>query len=64
MTKKIRLHEMGPGGFCICPKCEARYPHPRSVRCQDRVCPKCGVKMLREGSRDYQLWLEKKQDQP
>lgn len=61
MPEKERLHEMGPGGSCICPKCESRLPHRDGVKCQDESCPKCGAKMLREGSREHQQWLEKKQ---
>jgi transcription initiation factor IIE alpha subunit len=61
MTVRERLHEMGPGGGCICPKCETRVPHREAVRCQDEPCPKCGAKMLREGSRHHQLWLKEKQ---
>jgi len=61
MTRKERLHEMGAGGDCICFKCEARIPHTRGVRCQDVSCPKCGGRMLREGSRHHSEWLTKKQ---
>jgi len=55
-----RLHEMGSGGGCVCPKCGTRLPHRQGVRCQDERCPGCGARMLREGSRHHQLWLEKK----
>ncbi len=60
MTTRERLHEMGPDGDCICPKCETKLPHHGGIRCQDRSCPKCGAKMLREGSRHHQLWLQQK----
>ena len=54
-----RRHDMGVGGYCICPKCEEKIPHNRGVPCQDERCPKCGAKMLREGSYHHDL-LEKK----
>ena len=53
-------HEgMGPGGFCVCPKCGERVPHRPGTPCQEERCPKCGAKMLREGSYHHRLWLEK-----
>jgi hypothetical protein len=40
----------GPGGNCVCPnpKCGHKEPHVAGQRCIDRVCPKCGTKMVRE----------------
>jgi ribosomal protein L40E len=58
-----RRHEMGAGGMCICPKCEARTPHERGVPCQDVKCRHCGSKMLREGSEHHRLY-ERKKRQP
>lgn len=63
MMKKERQHKMGPVGECICPKCEERVAHQRGVPCQDERCPKCGAKMLRFGSDDYQLWANKRSGQ-
>jgi len=57
--KTERSHEMGAGGDCICPKCETRVAHRRGVPCQDERCPKCGAKMLREGSHHHRLFQEK-----
>ena len=51
---------MGSGGYCVCPKCGKKGPHQRGIPCQDERCPTCGVKMLREGSDHYLLWLKKK----
>ena len=56
---KTRQHKLGPKGECICPKCETRVAHRRGVRCQEEHCPSCGSRMLRVGSDDYQLWLNK-----
>lgn len=60
MTQQ-RRHEMGQGGFCICPKCKERTPHKRGIPCQDERCPACGAKMLREGSYHDEL-LKKKRE--
>jgi len=38
---------LGPGGECVCPKCEHRVPHQRGVPCFQRKCPKCGSFMAR-----------------
>jgi Zn-finger nucleic acid-binding protein len=59
MTDNQRRHELGPGGSCVCPRCESRIPHRRGVRCEDERCPKCAGRMLREGSRHHELWLAK-----
>lgn len=59
MKETQRLHVMGAGGFCICPKCETRLPHRDGVPCQDERCPQCGAKMLREGSPHHELWQKK-----
>ncbi len=53
-------HRMGAGGYCVCPKCGERINHRRGVPCQEEECPKCGAKMLREGSEHYKLWQQKK----
>lgn len=55
-----RRHDMGVGGFCICPRCGERTPHTRGVPCQDARCAKCGVKLLREGSYHHDLLLQKR----
>jgi predicted Fe-Mo cluster-binding NifX family protein len=38
----------GPGGYCICPKCEERVPHELGCPCFENTCPKCGTVMTRE----------------
>ena len=60
MMSEERRHEMGPGGECVCPKCEEKVPHRRGVPCEEERCPKCGAKMLREGSAHHQLLQEKR----
>jgi len=60
---KERRHEMGPGGYCVCPKCEESVAHRKGVPCQEERCPRCGAKMLREGSQHHKLFLEKKKKQ-
>lgn len=51
---------MGPGGFCICSKCGYKKPHEAGIPCRDEKCPKCGTKMVREGSYHHKLIEEKK----
>ena len=58
MTVK-RRHEMGVGGKCICPQCEASVAHEHGLPCQELRCLNCGAKMLREGSPHYDLWKTK-----
>jgi hypothetical protein len=37
----------GPGGYCICPKCEEKVSHVRGAPCNSIACPKCGTLMTR-----------------
>jgi len=55
-----KRYGLGPMGFCICSKCNYKAPHRRGIPCQEEKCPKCGAKMLREGSSHHDL-LKKKQ---
>lgn len=54
-----RRHDMGTGGYCVCPKCGEKTLHQRGVPCQDERCPGCGAKMLREDSYHHKLFQEK-----
>ncbi|HID40069.1 MAG TPA: ferredoxin [Calditrichaeota bacterium] len=56
----LRNHNMGSGGYCICPKCGLKTPHQRGIPCQETRCPECGVKMLREGSYHHDLLKKKR----
>ncbi len=56
-----RKHDMGAGGYCICPKCSTRIEHSKGVPCQEQRCPNCGAKLLREGSEHHALWQAKNQ---
>ncbi|MGQ9702933.1 MAG: ferredoxin [bacterium] len=51
---------MGPGGFCICPKCGYKKAHEPGIPCREEKCPKCGAKMVREGSYHHKLIEERK----
>ena len=51
---------MGSGGHCICPKCDERIAHKHGIPCQEENCPKCGRKMMREGSYHHQKLMNKK----
>ena len=55
-------NNMGNGGYCVCPKCNTRIPHRPGIRCQEEVCPKCGAKMLREGSYHHELFSKNKKN--
>lgn len=59
MSLSDRNHLLGPGGDCVCPRCGAKVPHRRGVRCSDERCPTCGIGLLREGSEHHRLWLVK-----
>ena len=54
-------YRLGPSGFCICPKCNVKTSHKRGIPCQEEKCPKCGAKMIREGSYHHELLKKKKQ---
>jgi len=60
MTRKNRLHTMGEGGECVCPKCETLIAHKSGVPCQEERCPKCNAKMLRVGSEHHGRWQQMK----
>lgn len=57
-----RRHDMGAGGFCICPKCGEKVPHADGIPCLEERCPECGAKMLREGSHHHQLLQQKRKN--
>ena len=38
----------GPGGHCVCPKCDFRLEHQAGQPCYERKCPKCGTQLIRE----------------
>jgi len=38
----------GPGGKCVCTKCDYEEPHQRGVPCVSKTCPKCKSPMTRE----------------
>lgn len=37
----------GPGGMCLCPKCNEQIVHQRGVPCSAQTCPKCGSPLVR-----------------
>jgi len=38
---------LGPGGECVCPSCGYTEPHQIGQPCLTRVCPKCGMRLVR-----------------
>jgi len=53
---------LGAIGYCICPKCEEKIPPRRGILCLQERCPKCGSKMIREGSFHHNLYQQKKRE--
>lgn len=58
--QKDRRHEIGRGGFCLCPKCGKKIQHSKGRHCMEERCPKYGAKMVRKGSYHHRLREEKK----
>jgi cation diffusion facilitator family transporter len=38
----------GPGGWCVCPKCEYKIPHQAGVSCSTLQCPNCKINLERK----------------
>jgi hypothetical protein len=53
---------LGPGGFCICPKCGYKKGHYPNVPCLEEKCPKCGSKLMRENGVSYQKLLKNRSE--
>ena len=60
LNSKAETQTMGAGGNCICVYCDTLFPHTQGQPCKDRLCPKCGKKMMREGSYHHQIYIKKK----
>lgn len=45
--------------MCICPKCGEKTPHKAGVPCVQENCPKCGSRMMREGSYHHTMLKER-----
>jgi len=41
------MNQAGPGGYCVCPNCGSKSPHPVGTPCTERTCPNCGARMVR-----------------
>ncbi len=39
---------LGPGGFCVCPKCGYKIIHQPGVPCATLICPNCKIHLRRE----------------
>jgi predicted DNA-binding protein (UPF0251 family) len=51
---------MGAGGYCICSRCDEKIAHRCGVPFQEEKCPKCGQRMMREGSYHHNKLREKR----
>jgi cation diffusion facilitator family transporter len=38
----------GPGGYCVCPRCNYRVEHQPGVPCSSLICPNCKIPLKRE----------------
>lgn len=38
----------GPGGKCVCSKCNYEEKHVRGEPCNKKKCPECGAKMTKK----------------
>jgi hypothetical protein len=39
---------LGPIGTCVCQYCGYREAHQRGIPCNQRKCPKCGIRLKRQ----------------
>jgi len=39
---------VGPGGYCVCPKCGKKIEHEFGTPCTEVKCPKCDISMVRQ----------------
>ena len=60
IAAREELQPMGAGGYCVCPRCDARIHHIQGKPCQEEICQKCGKTMIRERSFHHQKLMEKK----
>jgi DNA-directed RNA polymerase subunit RPC12/RpoP len=37
---------MGPGGTCVCPKCNHKLPHVTGIACASIQCPNCNSSFM------------------
>ena len=58
-TRSYSSHQ-GPSGHCICPQCHSSYPHIAGKPCRLQTCPKCETSLIREGSAQHQLLINRK----
>ena len=50
----------GGGGVCICPKCDYKVSHVLGTPCSAMLCPKCNIRLIREGSEHHRFVLKKR----
>jgi len=43
-----RFRGRGPGGYCVCKKCNYRVEHQPGVPCSSLICPNCKIHLTRE----------------
>jgi len=48
---KVEIEEAegkGPGGYCVCEKCDYKIIHQKGTPCSSLKCPQCGIELKRE----------------
>ena len=43
-----RFRGRGPGGYCVCKRCNYRVEHQPGVPCSSLICPNCKIHLTRE----------------
>jgi len=43
-----RFRSRGPGGYCVCKRCNYRVEHQPGVPCSSLICPNCKIHLTRE----------------
>jgi cation diffusion facilitator family transporter len=43
-----RFRGRGPGGYCVCPRCNYRVEHQPGIPCSSLICPNCKIHLKRE----------------
>lgn len=48
VDKELNATGQGPGGYCVCPKCNYIVAHKNGMPCTNRICPRCNLNLMRK----------------